>query len=499
MGTTDGAEDPVGQPKSGDGSDGKQSILKEALLVGLGAVILTVLRPDLARAVLTFSLTMGFLVAIHEWGHFIAGRAAHVRIFEFALGWGPKALTYLRRNGTEYTLRWIPIGGFVHLKGMQPEDEITEDGVNGRRAAERALIYLGGPLMNVVFAVLVFCTAGFFFGVPDDRIVLVGDIRRRQEAERMQVVSRNGAPASDVKPGLRIGDQILEVNGKSVVAVPGADGSPLDAALAVTREINPNLGQRVTLLVRRGSDQLMLTGTPQPLETSIHRVVVRSASGPDTLDLRPGDQIETIDGRYLYSATEDSLAAARRLLAERQGKEATVGVWRDGKSLLEIRGRVGDISLSHKQASRTVGILGFTPVSGVGARSSLPQSIQDGLAYLQRVLGMYAAMLNKPKEAGESVGGVIQIAVLLSQVGNLPVLYLVMLIGQLSLSLAVFNLVPIPLLDGGHMLLLTLEVLRRRRLEPEIQRAAQMVGVTIVAVLFVLITFRDVWRALAPG
>ena len=100
------------------------------------AIFATVFWPTFKTA-LMFVVTLGVLVAIHEWGHFIAAKSAGVTVYEFAIGFGPRLITYMKRNGTDYTIRAFPLGGFVNPKGMQPDDPITPDGLNGRRPAER--------------------------------------------------------------------------------------------------------------------------------------------------------------------------------------------------------------------------------------------------------------------------------------------------------------------------------------------------------------------------
>ncbi len=439
-----------------------------------------------------FALTLGLLVVVHEWGHFIAARCVGVRVYEFALGFGPKLLTYMRRNGTDYTIRMFPLGGFVNPKGMQPDDPITEDGINGRRPAERALVYLAGPLMNMIFAVLLFVSLGAVFGTPDDNVALVGSVDRKTAAARMEVVNRNGEPVPANFPrGLRVGDRILEANGVQVSGARDDDGKPVDARERVVRQINPYLGKAVTLLVQRGRDTLLLRGTPTERSVQFPRLVVTEAPPGSTLPVQPGDQLELLNGRPFQAENEKPLETATRWLKEQSGREVTLAVWRKGKTYLEVRGVAGPLRLEMKEAERTVGVLGFGPYPGAGPRVGLVESASTGLQHtIGMVLG-YVQMFQRPKELKESVGGPIAIASILADVGRLPLFYFITFMGNLSLSLAIFNLVPIPVFDGGHMLLLTIEVLRRKRLDPAMHKAAAAVGLVVVLVLFVLIAAQD--------
>src|SRR5437667_5290458 len=118
---------------------------------------------------LLFFVTLGILIFVHEMGHFLAAKAVGVTVEEFAWGFGPKLLTLMKRSGTEYTVRALPLGGFVSMIGMQPEDVEIPNGLMSKPAWARAWVFIAGPLMNVVLAVLVLCSMGLITGVPYKR------------------------------------------------------------------------------------------------------------------------------------------------------------------------------------------------------------------------------------------------------------------------------------------------------------------------------------------
>jgi regulator of sigma E protease len=434
-----------------------------------------------------FVITLGILVAIHEWGHFIAAKSVGVRVYEFALGMGPRLLTYMRRGGTDYTIRAFPIGGFVNPKGMQPDDPITSDGINGRRPAERALVYLSGPMMNMVLGIVVLCLSGAVFGVPDETKAVVAEVERKFPASQMEVVSRNGQPAPDAKPGLQVGDYILAVNGE-----------PVKHRDDIFGHVNGSAGKPITFDVRRDNDQLVLRGTPRERSITEQFLVVQKVPTSTELPVQAGDQIEQIDGKYLHRLEkpgETPAETANRVLREKAGQPVTLTVWRnEGRERLKVTGPAGPLELAQQEAPRVLGVLGFKPYPGQGPRVSLRESVEQGLQGFAGFFLALKAMFSNTKQLGESVGGPVAIWVLLGQVGKLPLIYYFNVLASLSLSLAVFNLLPIFLLDGGHMLLLSIEVLRRRRLEPEYQKLAAYVGLAIIVVLFVLILYKDVMK-----
>lgn len=452
------------------------------LLLGILCVAAGLFYWETTKAVLIFLVTLGILIAVHEWGHFIAARSAGVTVHEFALGMGPKLVTYMRRHGTDYTIRAVPIGGFVLPKGMRPEDPVTPDGLNGRRASERALVYLAGPLMNIVFALLVAMSVGFLFGVGDPSVTLVGDVARKRPAARMDVVSVDGKPAENERKGLRVGDRILAV-----------DDVPITEEDQVVRLIHPRIEQPVSLKVLRDGRELVLQGTTERRTQPGKYVVVQDVPPGTKLDLRRGDQVDAVDGRHPFEIDGRKPVEAVEALLATPGKEVRLRVWRVDHPV-ESRGVAGKVRLALEDADRTVGALGFTPVDGQGGRTSLGESVQIGLnmvvGYVQRLVTLFS----RPKVLSENLSGPLGIFAQMRGVDRLPATIYCSVLISLSISLAVFNLLPIPLLDGGHMAVLTVEVLRRRRLEPETHYKVQLAGLMIVGALFVIIIGRDVLR-----
>lgn len=468
---------PAGESAPPPDRTTRSEVLTNILVLVVAGVLATVFW-DFFRTPVMFVVTLGILVAVHEWGHFIASKSVGVHVYEFALGFGPKLITYMRRGGTEYTIRAIPLGGFVNPKGMQPDDPITPDGLNGRRPAERALVYLAGPLMNIILAVLVFCLTGFLVGSYDESVAYVGVVNKGSEASKMQVVSVNGQPASGMRPGMREGDRILEVNGQPV----GAE--------TVVNQIHPNANKPVTMKVQRGKDTLELRGTPKRGKVQGKLLVISEVPAGVT-GVQAGDQLATVNGE-----SPDSLEDARDLLQQTTGKPTTLGIWRGGEQFLQVQTTGQALPVELRESERWVGQLGFQPSPGMGPRIPLEKSVTNGLNGLRNYFAMMGSLFSRPKQLGDNVGGPVRIFSIMGPLDRLPPIYYFGILGQLSLSLAVFNLLPVPMLDGGHMLLVTVEVLRRRRLEPETQRAVAMVGLALIGVLFVYIMWKDIMNLL---
>jgi regulator of sigma E protease len=461
----------------------KSETLQNIVLV-IAALAAAVFFWDTVKGLLIFACTLGVLIAIHEWGHFIAARFAGVRIYEFAIGMGPRAWTYWHKNGTDYTIHWLPVGGFVHMKGMQPEDPATPDGVNGRRPAERALIYLAGPLMNVIFGTILALTMGWMWGTDDPSQVYVGQFDKRTPASQMQVISVNGQPASGKQPlGLQVGDRVLAVNDKAVRDFED-----------VVYEISPNAGKAISIKVKRGRNDVVLQGVParntSPREQFL---TVMSIPADADLPIKPGDQIDRIDGEttYLNDVTLDErVAEIQKKLRDKAGQPITLGIWRND-SFQEVRGKSAPLKLAMQKATRHVGQLKFTPTFGAGPRISLAESAQQGMNGILGMLLVYKGLFSRPTELRDNLSGPLGIWTVLAAADKLPLLHYMNLLASISFSLAIFNLFPVPILDGGHMLLLSFEVIRRRRLEPNMLRAAQLVGLVFIGTLFLFIFGKD--------
>lgn len=354
---------------------------------------------------------------------------------------------------------------------MQPDDPITSDGINGRRPAERALVYLAGPLMNMILTIFVLCLSGFLLGDTDETKVLVGQVDKKKPAALM---------------GLKVGDEVLEVNGK-----------PVTGAETVLDAIHPNVGKSITLKVRRRDQELSLTGAAEARTIEGDFLVVTQAPASSGLPVQAGDQLDKVDGKRVETLAgkgEAPDAAVERVLREKAGQPVTLTVWREGKTRLELRGPAAPLEVSAQAGKRTIGALGFGPLPGQGPPLSLEKSVSNGIERLGTLSQGLLSMFSRPKQLSQNLGGVISIYALLGGAVNLPPMYYLSIIAQLSLSLAVFNLLPIFLLDGGHLLILTIEVLRRKRLDPEMHKRAAMVGMAIIGVLFVWIMTKDILR-----
>lgn len=497
-------------------------------------------------SVLIFFLILGLLVYVHELGHFLAAKMVGVRVDEFAFGFGPRLVTLMRRNGTEYTIHAFPLGGFVSLAGMQPEEEHVPDGLMSKSRPARAFVFAAGPLMNIVLAIVVFCSMGMLTGTyrapsnqiaevfrgteaaraglrPGDRIVavdgqpirdgremfaaiesspgktlriqIVRDGQRREivATPRAETVVRDGQERTvgrlGFRPGQNYSNEVLVVEkgsaaeraglklGDRIVAV---NGRPITSGDEMLVAITANPGRPMQLSVLRSGRTIGVEATPEP------QVIVAAVPGLqktlERLELYPGERIFAVNGRPVRS-TEDVLAALGKatgpvkVTVERRGKRTQREV-----ALTPALVKGGLL--------KTEGRLGFMP--GVTfERVGFVESVQSGIHELTKVLVILTELVRR-NELKDNAGGPIMMYRMVEMSSRFHPGYQLALVAQLSLSLALFNLLPIPILDGGHLALLGVEAIRRRRLDPAWHRAATAAGLVVIGLLFLLLMYSDV-------
>lgn len=286
------------------------------------------------QTLLVTVVVFGVLIFIHELGHFLAARRAGVRVHEFALGFGPRLFGW-RRGSTQYSVRALPLGGFVRMAGMHPAEEDVDavpprERFSDRPVGARAAIIAAGPAMNLVLAVALFVALFGLVGVPEFRLVV---------AEILP-----GYPAEHA--GLRPGDRLLAV-----------DGDPLDDWPELVRKVQESPGRPLRLSVERGGQTLEITVVPRPNP---------SDPGRGMIGVRP---VIVQVRRPAAAAVRDGLTWTARV---------AVG-FVDALGRL-VRGRGG---------SEVIGPVGMGQQLGEAAEAGLPQ-----LLFLAAVLSANLALIN---------------------------------------------------------------------------------------------------------
>jgi regulator of sigma E protease len=441
----------------------------------------------------SFVVVIGVLILIHELGHFVVARLTGVGVERFSIGFGPVLLRW-RGKETEYCLSAIPMGGYVKMLGEENPLEGGETLAYDPKKAfalkplwARFLIVFAGPGMNFVLAAAIVAVVLATVGRP----VWPAIVGRVSEA----------GPAA--KAGLRSGDMVIAIDGRAVKY-----WDDVDHAVAASN------GRPLAMTIKRGEATQTLTVTPQRATTQDPilreaKEVLDIGAGPQTVPqissvspgspaekagLRPGDVVLAISGKRVFTA-EDFVQAIR----SRPGQAMPIEIEREGKKLtftvtanaVEEKTPSGEtIQVGRIQAgvgSKVVSFVADDPIHAVwhGAVWTKDMTVVT-------VKGMWKLIVGTIDRS--NIGGPIQIAAMAGQQAKEGVGPLAMFTALISVNLAVLNLLPVPMLDGGHLFFFLLEGVLGRPLSLRKREWAQQVGFVLLMLLMVYALYNDLVR-----
>lgn len=417
------------------------------------------------------------LVLVHELGHFVTAKLAGVTVKEFGFGYPPRLFAY-RFRGTDYSLNLLPLGGFVKLAGE--EDPREEGSFAAKRASVRLIILGAGSFMNALLPIALFTTSLLL-----TREALV-------EPARVGAVAPN-SPAAIAD--IRSGDIVVAVNDRAV-----------ESRRDLSYNIQLNMGSEMAFNVQRDGETRTAYLTPRwtpppgegPTGITFHERVRVEAVAPgspaEAAGIRVGDLVLQINGQPVNVLFEVSA-----LIQQNQGSEVVLLLLR-GSSPQEVRvtPRVeppageGPMGVVLGAPDRSVQAVSYSlsEAVGLGVRSSF-----DLLSLFKN--GLYGAIVGR---SGPAITGPIGIAQATGEVARAGISPLLEWAALLSMNLAVLNILPIPMLDGGRMVFVLLEWVRRgRRISPEREGLVHMIGFVILMALIVKVSYDDIARLVEGG
>jgi regulator of sigma E protease len=358
--------------------------------------------PGFFWTILSFLLVIGPLIFVHEMGHYLVGRLFGVKAETFSIGFGREIGGWTDRRGTRWKIGWLPLGGYVKFKGdMNPASQPSPEWLaltleersetfQAKSVWQRFLIVLAGPMINFIFAIVLFIGIFSVIGYPTNPAVVTG-------------VSE-GSPAAEA--GFRAGDRIVQVGGRTV-----------ETFADLVEHVRLRPGQTMAFVVERESERLQIDATPE-------------------------------------ARTEE----------DRFGNQAKIGVLGVTSERLEFAqlppGKL--VVTSFEQTVRTV------------------QIMVEGLR--QVIFG---------ERSVKELGGPLKIAQYSGQQASLGWTSFFWFMAIISINLGFINLLPIPLLDGGHLLFYAVEAVRRKPLGPEAQEWAFRTGLAALLALMIFVTLND--------
>ena len=426
------------------------------------------------NTLLPFLFVLGVLIFVHELGHFWMARRLGVRVLTFSLGFGPKILN-IRRGDTDYCVSIIPLGGYVKMAGDSPEEARSghDDEFLSKSKWERFQILIMGPVMNILLALVV--TA----------VVLFQGVEVPAYVDEPPVVGavQAGSPAEQV--GVLPGDRIVTVGGDAVETWD-------DLSIAIG--MRPD--RAVPMTLDRGGESVSVTVTPNP-ETRFEigtigvfpdtYPVIRTVTPGDPADragFQVGDLILAVDGERIVLSSDLAAATSRSagipldITIRRDGREQTIQV------TPAQQGDRGMIGIATAQLTRS-----FQPGPFEAIALSAQQTL-DGSMLIFKTIGQLLSGEASPRQ----MMGPVAIAQLSGESAQAGWVALFALMSMISLNLGVLNLLPIPVLDGGHILILMLEGIARRDFSMRVKERVFMAGFVVLMTLMVTVLYNDLTR-----
>ena len=437
--------------------------------------------------ILSFAVMVGVLIFVHELGHFMAAKAVGIQVHRFSLGFG-KPIVMFRRGETEYCISVLPLGGYVKMAGLEEEGMMGE--VEGGKPAQpvdparafdrkplwaRIIVILAGVTMNVLLAYAVYVVRAASVGLPIWATTQVDS-----------VITRGLPPGAEALGTLRSGDRILRINGDSIRHW----GDVLDHLEHGPTTVRFDLADRGELIVRLGDGSPQargrVAGALRPLLPPRIGILVPGQAGYRA-GLKPGDLVVRANGDTVRSWT-----ALVRAIRGSPGRQLALAVWRVD-SLVSVT-VVPDI---HPDSGfGQIGTNAEPPVRH--ERVALGRALLDGWSYawdgIRAVLSGLAQLVLGHGSLRQSLAGPIEIASVSGQVARLGLDRFLDLLALFSINLAVLNLLPIPVLDGGQLVFLLAEGVRRRPLSLELRLRLTQVGFVFLLGLMSLALLNGVFK-----
>jgi len=427
-----------------------------------------------------FIVTLGVLVFVHEFGHFIAAKLCGMRVDRFSLGFPPRAFGK-QIGDTDYCVSWLPLGGYVKIAGMIDESFDTEHlsrapepwEFRSKPIWQRMAVISAGVLMNLLLAVAIFWGITYVQG------------RTVRDTTEIGYVAE-GSPAAAA--GLRSGDKPLQINGKpvrywdNIFQFLYVDEMGKDISMAVLRN-----GMEVTLSIPRSviPDPDVQSFGIASRYTELVIQTVEPGQPADKIGLKPHDVLLSLNG-VSVQFNEKKVSDIVRASA---GKPLRIE-WRRSSEVMSstavptAEGRIG-ISFGFAYT----GPLNKVRFSLLGA---LPEGINDIVAYTKLSAQQIWQIISGKRAFSQSVGGPLRIAQIATQSAELGVVAYLGFMALLSISLALLNSIPFPALDGGHLFFLIYEWVFRREIPVKIRLGLQRVGFAILLAFMAFVVYNDI-------
>jgi regulator of sigma E protease len=443
-------------------------------------------------------VALGVLITFHEYGHYWVARRMGVKVLRFSVGFGRALWTRRGRDGTEYVIAALPLGGYVKMLDER-EGEVNEDELdlafNRQSVAARIAIVSAGPIFNLIFAVLAFWVM-FMVGIPESRPI-IGE-----------------ATGIAAKSGLQANDEIISLDGERTStwshAILGLVTHAIDRdRVNVVVEERNGQQRELTLDLSVLGDDFSEDRTLQAIGVKPWRAIIPAIVGEVSADspaqhagLKAGDRITHIAGEDVPDWSWLGVLVQKHGAG---GKAVAVSVDRNGMSMdLSVTPRtektgvlssrlilgisnLGPDEQTRADLDRAYMLLNYGPVKGLSAAFS------ETWRLTRTTVGLLGRMLTGSASV-KNLSGPISIAQFANDSANAGLSSFLFFLGLISLSLGILNLLPIPVLDGGHLLYYLIELVKGSPVSEQVQLTGQYVGLVALFGLMSLAFVNDILR-----
>ncbi len=416
--------------------------------------------------ILSFLVALGVLVFVHELGHFLVAKWSGIRVERFSLGYPPKMIGFTYGE-TEYCISWVPFGGYVKVAGMA--DVGSEEGTGqpweytSKSVWTRMAVIAAGPFMNFLFAFVALAFLFKAYGVDT--------------FDSTRVDPQEGSVAQSL--GLAQGDEVLSVGGVEV-----------DNAYSLVEALKEATEEGAHLVVER-KGKVLEFDLPAVGERGYGLQVLPPTTVGQVVGDMPASQIGLLEGDKIVEVAGVQVTSWSDMSEEirRYPDQQIALAWeRDGRRMQSViaprafaegDSTVGRIGISPHQSRLDVGMGQALLLGAAGVYNS------SGL-----ILGFLGQLFQGDRSTDE-LGGPLRIAKMAGETAERGLGDFISFLAMLSVNLAIINLLPIPVLDGGHLTFLTLEAIMRRPLSLRQREVSQQIGMAIMLFIMVLVTFND--------
>ncbi len=429
--------------------------------------------------ILSFLISFGLVVAVHELGHLIAAKILGIGVKRFSIGIG-KRLFGIRRGETDYCLSMIPIGGYVRLAGDVNENPLAAEPshLNANPPWKRIIVYLSGPVANILLALILNFVVNIS-GYDEFRIApVIGGIVEE---------TPDGKPSPASQAGLREGDVVVAV-----------DGNPIEDWSELSRQIILHTGEYLTLTIEREGEKREFDIAPwiDP-ESGFGQVGIMAHLEPVVSILTPlgedlgfsvGDRILTINGASIGDASdfEENIEYMRAL--EKPPETVAVSFQRGEKHFAL------DIPFKHLDTEPVFTLGGSVRHVDLGFFTAIGRSVSETFTVAYEFYGVLYLLLAQRIPASEAIGGPLSIAAVSGRMAEAGFGIFVRFVAFLAIMLGIMNTLPIPMLDGGLIVLLVVEIIRGHPLSLKVRQRIQYVGMAILGFLLIFALYSDIKR-----